>query len=1290
MRLPRAGPRLDLAAWTGRWAVADGKDRKTSVAYEFIGPKVTRESDTVDRIRSLLYASASVPPRMRNPVRRLLSVHLMAGLCNQLYEFVAAALVAARTGRVLLAPEMLVRRIATDDACSRNAWSRARREGYAKPMSHLVDTEHLHAVLARLGVLFVETRDGDGSGAAEDADDVDTDDADTNAAESTEIECQVITPRFGKSSTIATDYASESPHLLLHSPFCTIAVDRPDDCDFQTQVLGALVPAARLSQLVDGVCRALAHCARGARDRYTDDGALPAQGQRSSPVGGGPIDANLENAGQLWAVHARLEADWPDPHLGVRALADLVRKRADGRVRVVYVVGAVPRDCADKLAEYAPEIRWVTKDTAGVFGDALCRRLRALAFEEAAVVDRAVASSATVHTFVGLDNSSLSQTVAVERNARDRAFSMYTVPGGGTMGCDRGLLFARHLPMNTRMPERALPDFETLVAHVGQVPAVVAAAVQPVTAAPVGVAGTGSGQVADEATVVVVAATTATATVTSIVAENLKPLPQVLFVVGAAPKGDGSGDGRDEDEPTDDDGDDQDHVATGVGQRASEAALLEKQVPVSAGVTARSRISARLVVPEWMSQATWGGRVHLHAVIHATDRKRVEIAAERVDATTIHTVASGDRRLASVAAIKRRLRDTALHFAIDQDTDAPSESRIAMLEHLFPQLAPDACYAVQLSAADARHGLGAGDGGGWGAKVEQTTTVSRSAIVGFAIDTMRRLQTRVVDAKALRPSALSDMLASIAVLESFVVFRKKGVSATAATAATSASASLSLSPETKHEDATTTGGGGGGGGGGGDNDGDEKTERKSEDEEKKEAVAVAVAPLPLPLPVATEDSVGYPQDLAPGELPQLDNRDGRWWPRDAPLLFLVHQYDGKVEWTRQLKHAHRLFEKHKPPPAEQRAATPFVAPNIAKAETNLLQFCAVFYDDLPPLVGQVYQYEHKHVHRGSLVDLCNRPGLVDEVRNNTRTPGYASLNCIDMGDARSQHAKMGASGWWRACMAPYFGVPDAQTPAAIGNWTAGKRASAQFVVSRERIRSLPRAFYANMFAWLVKHGTGEATPMAPDSGGNRPGSQREHADMRSHFWTSRYLEWTWELIFTSVKRHEICSLAHVLPSFPSLSSSSSSSPAAASSSLPEDTLFSPALPLPLSTDGKVSSETESSQSPAQPRVTILYGSRYFMRDCTRAALALGWWNPKTWRLTVPADCNFNAAFGDGHHDTAKHLRIYDGGGCGSDGRGTDGVSGGHDYWSLGESSSRGRLTLVFSRTTGRVRRTHSA
>jgi len=221
------------------------------------------------------------------------------------------------------------------------------------------------------------------------------------------------------------------------------------------------------------------------------------------------------------------------------------------------------------------------------------------------------------------------------------------------------------------------------------------------------------------------------------------------------------------------------------------------------------------------------------------------------------------------------------------------------------------------------------------------------------------------------------------------------------------------------------------------------------------------------------------------------------WNENTEFLTIINFHHGDIEWRHKLAFPFVVFSKNIP------EREPYNARNKAKSETNLLKFVYEFYDILPQNVVYVHQYERKWHHNGSLVDILNNADLPKNYKQ-SKTRGFFNFNTWLLEPIKEGRkvTRMLESGWWKACMQPYFGNIH-----QYKDFTANKRGCAQFVVSRDRIRSLPRTFYKNMYDWLVANstGTGRGVP---------------HQSPLDNFYTSRYLEWTWELIFTVYKPHE--------------------------------------------------------------------------------------------------------------------------------------------------------------------------
>jgi hypothetical protein len=180
------------------------------------------------------------------------------------------------------------------------------------------------------------------------------------------------------------------------------------------------------------------------------------------------------------------------------------------------------------------------------------------------------------------------------------------------------------------------------------------------------------------------------------------------------------------------------------------------------------------------------------------------------------------------------------------------------------------------------------------------------------------------------------------------------------------------------------------------------------------------------------------------------------WNEETPFLAIVNYFDNDVSWTDRLRHPHVVYHKNRPD------KEPFSAANKAKAESIALKFFDDFYDFLPQNIIIVHQYEHKNFsHVGSIVDILNDENLESKY-NASKTVGYWSFGTQRMESVRHHLGIMVESGWWGNCMKPYFGpIKD------VGDFLLGKLCCSQYIVSRERVRSLPREFYRNHYGWLV-------------------------------------------------------------------------------------------------------------------------------------------------------------------------------------------------------------------------------
>lgn len=229
------------------------------------------------------------------------------------------------------------------------------------------------------------------------------------------------------------------------------------------------------------------------------------------------------------------------------------------------------------------------------------------------------------------------------------------------------------------------------------------------------------------------------------------------------------------------------------------------------------------------------------------------------------------------------------------------------------------------------------------------------------------------------------------------------------------------------------------------------------------------------------------------------------WNADTEYLVLVNHFDGDVSWAQRLSFAYVLYYKDRPD------KEPFNAPNRGRDECNLIKFIMDFYDVLPKNVITVHQYEHKKkTHEGSLVNILNDSQFTKRYQESL-TPGFWNFNNYIVPNIKGELEIMKQSKWWDDCMMEYFGNIE-----GYGDFAAGKKGAAQFVVSRDRILSLPLKFYQNMYNWLITKSLVE-----PPTAINHHLMERvlppTWSSPFSNHHTARYLEWTFELIFTAYR-----------------------------------------------------------------------------------------------------------------------------------------------------------------------------
>ena len=205
------------------------------------------------------------------------------------------------------------------------------------------------------------------------------------------------------------------------------------------------------------------------------------------------------------------------------------------------------------------------------------------------------------------------------------------------------------------------------------------------------------------------------------------------------------------------------------------------------------------------------------------------------------------------------------------------------------------------------------------------------------------------------------------------------------------------------------------------------------------------------------------------------------------FLNIISVYKSDISYIKYLKSPYVLYYKDSP------QHDPFNNVNICGAETNVLKFIIDFYDNLPEICVFTHPYNNKWTHPGNLYDCINNLYSNRNLLGNfgpihSLTPRYDLTSNLNV-----KYDYMQITNWWKLTMEPYFG----EMPK---NFALNKFAGAQFYVRKKTIKRLPIEFYKNMYNFLIEKSI--------------PDSLYKTDNPYNQFWLSRFMEWSWEFIFS--------------------------------------------------------------------------------------------------------------------------------------------------------------------------------
>lgn len=198
----------------------------------------------------------------------------------------------------------------------------------------------------------------------------------------------------------------------------------------------------------------------------------------------------------------------------------------------------------------------------------------------------------------------------------------------------------------------------------------------------------------------------------------------------------------------------------------------------------------------------------------------------------------------------------------------------------------------------------------------------------------------------------------------------------------------------------------------------------------------------------------------------------------ANTEIVVSLWDEDIQWTRLLHKCGfnvKIYErKERNPESEYQ-----VAVNKGQEASSYLQYIVQHYDRLPEYVIFLHGHERSwHTHSESIVQTI--------FRERGKASFFTNLNKIKLGRITTNPWLPGLKAWFENYIEPYMGPLN-----RFGDWTLGHNGCAQFIVHKSLITSHPRKLYEELFSWIQETSLDNAI-------------------------TSRYMEWTWHLIWHQV------------------------------------------------------------------------------------------------------------------------------------------------------------------------------
>lgn len=151
---------------------------------------------------------------------------------------------------------------------------------------------------------------------------------------------------------------------------------------------------------------------------------------------------------------------------------------------------------------------------------------------------------------------------------------------------------------------------------------------------------------------------------------------------------------------------------------------------------------------------------------------------------------------------------------------------------------------------------------------------------------------------------------------------------------------------------------------------------------------------------------------------------------------------------------HTLVYDHDPPAQNSVNKLYSVDQNKGREASVYLKYIIDFYDSLQAYTVFIQDDEYSWHHHGSLVKLIKN-NIGEEIR-------FKNLNNRCLSTIMNNDLYPTMVEYFKKCLKPFIGPIE-----KYGDWTAGYKCCAQFIVHRDEVYKYPKKMYENMFKYMM-------------------------------------------------------------------------------------------------------------------------------------------------------------------------------------------------------------------------------